>query len=57
MHFKAKEGLMVLLVRLMFSSLMELRGKVNAQAVRGWLLLRWKKQATHGSLHSIGRQV
>lgn len=57
MHFKAKEGLMVLLVRLMFSFLMELRGKVNAQEVRGWLLLPWKKQATHGALHSIGRQV
>ena len=28
MHMKAKEGLMVLLLRVMFSSLMELRGNV-----------------------------
>lgn len=56
-HFKAKEGLMVLLVRPMFSSLMELKRKVNPQALRGRLLLPWKKQAMNRSLHSTERQV
>ena len=31
MHMKAKEGLMVLLLRVMFSSLMELRGNVSPE--------------------------
>ena len=31
-HMKAKERLVVLLLRVMFSSLMELRGNVNPQA-------------------------
>lgn len=32
MHLKAKSGLLVLLLRAMFSPLMELRGNVNPQA-------------------------
>lgn len=31
MHLKAKEGLLVLLLRVMVSSLMELRGNVHSQ--------------------------
>lgn len=31
MHMRAKEGLMLLFLRVMFSSLMELRGNVNPE--------------------------
>lgn len=44
MHVKAKERPMVILARLMLSSPMELRVKVNPEAGRGWLSPPWQKQ-------------
>lgn len=54
MHLKAKEGLLVLLLRAMFSSLMELRGNVTSKQMA--LLVISLAEPGYTSLHSPGRQ-